>query len=330
MTSAYRQLPAVETLVQAIQRRANGDAPPHELLVDAARAELDAARSAIAAGAAAPSIEHLIGATLARSHSAAQPSLRPLINATGVIIQTNLGRAPLSDAALRAMREVGMGYSNLEYDLATGERGSRAVHLTGLLCRLTGAEAALAVNNNAAAIYLALVVQFNSITQPLLVYAAVPFGVVGGLLGLSVMGSSFGFMAFLGVASLAGLIISHVIVLFDFIEEMKREGEPLRQAVVDAGLARLRPVLTTVLATVGGLIPLAMEGGPLWEPMCYVQIAGMLVATVVTLVIVPVLYVIFVEDLHLVRWETGSVEHKHQPRAELGTLNGSALNSAIH
>jgi L-seryl-tRNA(Ser) seleniumtransferase len=156
MTSAYRQLPAVETLVQAIQRRANGEVQPRELLVDAARAELDAARSAIAGGAAAPSIEQLIDAALARSRSAAQPSLRPLINATGVIIQTNLGRAPLSEAALRAMSEVGMGYSNLEYDLAAGERGSRAAHLTGLLCRLTGAEAALAVNNNAAAIYLAL------------------------------------------------------------------------------------------------------------------------------------------------------------------------------
>jgi multidrug efflux pump subunit AcrB len=164
-----------------------------------------------------------------------------------------------------------------------------------------------------AAIYLALVVQFNSVTQPLLVYAAVPFGVVGGLIGLAIMGSSFGFMAFLGVASLAGLIISHVIVLFDFIEEMKHKGEPLRQAVVDAGLARLRPVLTTVLATVGGLIPLALDGGPLWEPMCYVQIAGMLVATLVTLVIVPVLYVIFVEDLHLVRWET---ETTHEAKAQ--------------
>jgi multidrug efflux pump len=169
-----------------------------------------------------------------------------------------------------------------------------------------------------AAIYLALVVQFNSITQPLLVYAAVPFGVVGGLIGLAIMGASFGFMAFLGVASLAGLIISHVIVLFDFIEEMKHKGEPLRQAVVDAGLARLRPVLTTVLATVGGLIPLAMEGGPLWEPMCYVQIAGMLVATLVTLVIVPVLYVIFVEDLRLVKWETGqgtdAKPHAHEEK----------------
>jgi multidrug efflux pump subunit AcrB len=175
------------------------------------------------------------------------------------------------------------------------------------------------------AIYLALVVQFNSITQPLLVYAAVPFGVVGGFIGLAIMGSSFGFMAFLGVASLAGLIISHVIVLFDFIEEMKHKGEPLRQAVVDAGLARLRPVLTTVLATVGGLIPLALEGGPLWEPMCYVQIAGMLVATLVTLVIVPVLYVIFVEDLHLVRWEQEGSEHTHHNGAAPAGVPGAVL-----
>jgi len=152
------------------------------------------------------------------------------------------------------------------------------------------------------AIYLALVLQFNSVTQPILVYAAVPFGVVGGLIGLLIFGSTFGFMAFLGVASLAGLIISHVIVLFDFIDEMRHKGEPLRRAVVDAGLARLRPVVVTVLACVGGLIPLALSGGPLWEPMCYVQIVGMLIATVVTLVLVPVLYVIFVEDLHLVRW----------------------------
>ena len=154
------------------------------------------------------------------------------------------------------------------------------------------------------AIYLALVLQFNSATQPILIYAAVPFGVVGGLIGLLIFGSTFGFMAFLGVASLAGLIISHVIVLFDFIDEMRRKGEPLRKAVVDAGLARLRPVVVTVLACVGGLIPLALSGGPLWEPMCYVQIVGMLVATLVTLVVVPVLYVIFVEDLHLVRRET--------------------------
>ena len=95
-------------------------------------------------------------------------------------------------------------------------------------------------------------------------------------MGLLPFGTPFGFMAFLGVASLAGVIVSHVIVLFDYIEEACERGEPLRQAVIDSGLVRLRPVLVTVLATVGGLIPLAIEGGPLWEPMCYVQIAGLL------------------------------------------------------
>jgi L-seryl-tRNA(Ser) seleniumtransferase len=156
MTSAYRNLPAVESLVRQIQQHMNGDALARELLVDAARQELAAARRAIANGGASPPIDQLREATIARARGAAQPSLRPLINATGVIIQTNLGRAPLSDAALRAMREVGSGYSNLEYDLESGERGSRAAHLAALLCRLTGAEAALAVNNNAAGIYLAL------------------------------------------------------------------------------------------------------------------------------------------------------------------------------
>jgi L-seryl-tRNA(Ser) seleniumtransferase len=156
MSAAYRQLPAVEFLVQAIQRRLNSDSLPHELLVAVARAELAAARATIAAGAAAPSVEELAEVSARRARQSAQPSLRPVINATGVIIQTNLGRAPLSDAALRAMCEVGASYSNLEYDLAAGERGSRATHLAALLCRITGAEAALAVNNNAAALYLAL------------------------------------------------------------------------------------------------------------------------------------------------------------------------------
>lgn len=155
MSSAFRNLPAVDKLVQAVAQRLNGD-PPREVLVDAARAVLDAARHAIAAGGPAPSPAALQDAVIAHARAAVRPSLRPLINASGVIIQTNLGRAPLSRAALQAMQEIGAGYSNLEYDLDAGERGSRYTHVGALLCRLTGAEAALAVNNNAAAIYLAL------------------------------------------------------------------------------------------------------------------------------------------------------------------------------
>jgi multidrug efflux pump subunit AcrB len=158
------------------------------------------------------------------------------------------------------------------------------------------------------AIYLALVLQFNSVTVPLVVFAAVPFGLLGGLMGLLLFGAPFGFMAFLGVASLAGVIVSHIIVLFDYIEEMREKGEPLHRAVIDAALVRLRPVLVTVLATVGGLIPLAIKGGPLWEPMCYVQIVGLLGATLVTKILVPVLYVLFVEDLGLIAWEPAGHE----------------------
>jgi multidrug efflux pump subunit AcrB len=153
------------------------------------------------------------------------------------------------------------------------------------------------------AIFLALVFQFKHAIKPLIVFAAIPFGMVGALAALWVMGSPFGFMAFLGCVSLVGVIVSHVIVLFDFIEEAHERGESLREALLDAGIMRLRPVMITVGATVFALFPLASHGGPLWEPMCYAQIGGLSVATFVTLLLVPVLYAIFVLDLKLVKWE---------------------------
>ena len=161
-----------------------------------------------------------------------------------------------------------------------------------------------------AAIYLTLVFQFKNAIKPFVVFAAVPYGLAGGLVGLWIMDTPFGFMAFLGIVSLVGLIVSHIIVLFDFIEEKHAEGEPLKEAVLDAGIMRLRPVMITVLALVTALVPLALHGGPLWEPMCYVQMGGMLVATFVTLLLVPVIYSIFVLDLKLIKWETKDAERK--------------------
>jgi multidrug efflux pump subunit AcrB len=151
-------------------------------------------------------------------------------------------------------------------------------------------------------IFLALVIQFNHAFKPLLVFATIPFGVVGALVGLAVMGRPFGFIAFLGVASLIGVIVSHVIVLFDFIEEMHEKGEPLEDALIDAGIVRLRPVIITVGATIFALFPLAIHGGPFWEPLCYAQIGGLIFATLGTLLLVPVLYFIAVRDLKLVTW----------------------------
>jgi len=153
------------------------------------------------------------------------------------------------------------------------------------------------------AIFLALVMQFNHAVKPLLVFAAVPYGIMGAAIALALMGTPFGFMAFLGIISLVGVIVSHVIVLFDFIEEEHAKGEPFRKAVLDAGIQRLRPVMITVGATVLALFPLALHGGPLWQPLCYAQIGGLTIATFVTLLLVPVLYSIFVLDLKIVKWE---------------------------
>jgi multidrug efflux pump subunit AcrB len=154
------------------------------------------------------------------------------------------------------------------------------------------------------AIFLALVFQFKNAIKPILVLAAAPYGMVGAFAALWIMHEPFGFMAFLGVASLVGVIVSHSIVLFDFIEERHIAGDDFENAVIDAGILRLRPVLITVFATVLALFPLALHGGPLWKPLCYAQIGGLLLATVVTKLQVPVMYAIFVLDFKILKWET--------------------------
>jgi L-seryl-tRNA(Ser) seleniumtransferase len=144
-----RDLPSVDELL----RDERLSTEPHDLVVTAARTVLARARLEIGEGADPGEIVDRVLEELARAR---RPSLRRVLNATGVLVHTNLGRAPLADAAIARVVEVGSGYSNLEYDLERGERGSRQDHLAELLGRLTGAEAALVVNNNAAAVLLAL------------------------------------------------------------------------------------------------------------------------------------------------------------------------------
>jgi multidrug efflux pump subunit AcrB len=160
-------------------------------------------------------------------------------------------------------------------------------------------------------IYLALVAQFRSAIKPVIVFMALPYGAIAAVVGLVAMNAPLSFMALLGIISLMGVIVSHVIVLFDFIEEMHERGEPMREALLDAGLMRLRPVLITVVATILGLVPLAIHGGPLWEPLCYGQIAGLGFATVITLLLVPVLYTIAIKDLKLIKWERADQAMAH-------------------
>jgi L-seryl-tRNA(Ser) seleniumtransferase len=144
-----RDLPSVDELLRD-ERLA---AAPRPLAVAAARAALSRAREEIRAGG---DPGDLVERALGELEQARAPRLRRVLNATGVVVHTNLGRAPLAEAALERVLEVGRGYSNLEYDLAEGARGSRQDHVADVLQRLTGAEGALVVNNNAGAMLLAL------------------------------------------------------------------------------------------------------------------------------------------------------------------------------
>ena len=167
--------------------------------------------------------------------------------------------------------------------------------------RKNRAEMGLIMQMSLALITMTMVLQFKSVIKSMVVMLTVPLGLIGALLGLAITNSPLGFMALLAMVSLAGVMVSHIIVLSDFIEHARAKGLPLEEALVQAGLARLRPVLVTVLATVGGLIPLFLTGGALWHPLTAVHIVGLLLATVMTLVMLPTLYYVFCAKLKFIK-----------------------------
>jgi L-seryl-tRNA(Ser) seleniumtransferase len=156
MHAELRKLPSIERVLQRSELQEPIATQGRTFVLDSAREVMEQARRAIVNGEPCPALEILLDRVLADLQTRGQATLTKVINATGVIVHTNLGRAPLSDEAMAAMDLVGQGYSNLEYDLGDGSRGSRYVHAEGLLKRLTGAGAAMLVNNNAGAILLVL------------------------------------------------------------------------------------------------------------------------------------------------------------------------------
>jgi multidrug efflux pump subunit AcrB len=137
---------------------------------------------------------------------------------------------------------------------------------------------------------LIVLLEFNSFAIALTIMAAVPFGIIGAILGLILTRLPFGFMAFLGITSLGGVVTNHAIVLFEYALEEQRRGLPLEQALIEAGRKRLRPILLTVVLAIGGLLPQALNGGSLWPPMAWSLIFGLLMSLVLTLVVVPSFY----------------------------------------
>ena len=159
-----RELPAVDRLLREPPLEALRGRLPHKVILAAAQETVEQHRQKIRQDCSRGepvnresfSAAALAREAAARAESMAGPSLRPVINATGIVLHTNLGRAPLAAAAVQALARTGGSYSNLEFNLENGRRGSRQAHVEELLCELSGAEAAVVVNNNAAAVFLTL------------------------------------------------------------------------------------------------------------------------------------------------------------------------------
>jgi len=156
MENKFRSLPSVDKLLSDSRIKQLSDTYPHNLLVDLIRQRLEQERASIGRGAPSSSLDEIVESIHAQANTLASPYPRYLINASGVILHTNLGRAPLSKEAIAAMDAVSKGYCDLEFNLDSGIRGSRNTHIEQLLCQLTSAEAALVVNNNASAVLLGL------------------------------------------------------------------------------------------------------------------------------------------------------------------------------
>ena len=163
MKELLRKLPSVDEILKESRIKQLLETFPRVLVLDAVRTVLDRTRNAILQAQTSPNLNEqnlslpvILSQAEAVLKDLAEPSLQRVINATGVIVHTNLGRSVLSETAIKRVAEAAAGYSNLEYDLAAGERGKRHVHVEGILKRLTGVEAATAVNNNAAAVLLCL------------------------------------------------------------------------------------------------------------------------------------------------------------------------------
>ncbi|MFH5185646.1 efflux RND transporter permease subunit [Paenibacillus sp. TAB 01] len=141
-------------------------------------------------------------------------------------------------------------------------------------------------------IYIIMVMQFYSLSIPLLILSTVYLAAGGAVIGLFLTGSPIGFMALMGLVSLAGIVVRNGIILIEFIEQAREKGLPLYEAVTEAGKARLRPILLTMATAIGGLLPMTVMGGNLWRPMGITIISGLIYSTLLTLIVVPCLFVI--------------------------------------
>lgn len=148
-------------------------------------------------------------------------------------------------------------------------------------------------------IFAVLVLQFRSFIQPLIIFAAIPFAITGAILGLWITGYTFSFTAFVGLTSLVGIVVNNSIILVDYANQIRASSrknsgietkKDISNAIIESGKTRLLPILLTTLTTIGGLLPLTLSGSSMWSPMGWAIIGGLIVSTLLTLLVVPILY----------------------------------------
>ena len=176
--------------------------------------------------------------------------------------------------------------SGYDYIMA-GEARAQKRALSGL-----GASATFAFIS----VFSILVLQFRSFIQPLIIFTAMPFAVIGSILALFLTGYTASFTAFIGLTSLIGIVVNDSIILVDFANQARREGQKLIPALKAAGEVRFVPIVLTTLTTIGGLLPLTLSGSSLWAPMGWTIIGGLLSSTLLILIVVPALYKILTPD----------------------------------
>lgn len=141
-----------------------------------------------------------------------------------------------------------------------------------------------------------LVFQFHSFRQPFIIFMSIPMALIGSIYALFFTGNSFSFTAFIGVVALIGIVINDAIILIDFTNALRKEGKTIVEALLEAGQIRFTPILITSVTTIGGLLPLTLQGDSLWGPLGWTIIGGLTLSTTLILLIVPVLYKIIEKE----------------------------------
>jgi multidrug efflux pump subunit AcrB len=144
-------------------------------------------------------------------------------------------------------------------------------------------------------IFATLVLQFKSVLQPIIIFSSIPFAIAGSAIGLYIFDLSFSMMAFIGLISLFGIVVNNAIILIDTTNQNLHSGQPKNSAIISACSTRFTPIILTTLTTIGGLLPLTLFGGSLWQPLGVVIISGLCVSAVASLLLVPILIDLFTQ-----------------------------------